>query len=222
MFEKYAATLMTVGLVLLALGGLWMLIRAFKHSWQWGVGSVLFPPALLAFGWRHRTRNRIPLVVLLSGVLLAGGTLIVSRLVSRFPPLGPRDKLVDGERHVTITGWDRDDYAVLTTLPDTVVLQMANPDVTDQTLEFLRDLRQLRELDLNGSKITDAGLRVLAEFPTLKILRLRGTAVTDGGFRESLLESATLTELDVRDTEISAKSLREWKNRDKEVRKFLK
>lgn len=90
MFEKYAATLMTVGLVLLALGGLWMLIRAFKHSWKWGVGSVLFPPALLAFGWRHRTRNSIPLVVLLGGVLLAGGTLMVSRLVSRFPRWGPR------------------------------------------------------------------------------------------------------------------------------------
>ncbi|MFM8290029.1 MAG: hypothetical protein ACKOGA_25345 [Planctomycetaceae bacterium] len=222
MFEKYAATAMTVGLVLLLLGSLWLLIRAFRHSWKWGLGSILFPPALLGFGWLHRARNRIPLAVLLCGLLLAGGTLGLSRLVTRFPPLGPRDKLVEGERHLTLTGWDRDDYAVLATLPDTVVLQMANPDVTDQTLENLRDLRQLRELDLNGSKITDAGLRVLAEFPALKILRIRGTAVTDRGFRESLMESPTLTELDARDTEISAKSLREWKNREKEVRKFLK
>lgn len=224
MFEKYAATAITVGLVLLTVGALWLLIRAFRHHWKWGVGSVLFPPTLLAFGWLHRARNMVPLAVLLSGLVLAGGTLGVGRLISRFPPLGPRDKQVDGERHVTLTGWDRteSDYALLATLPDTVVLQMANSDVTDQTLESLRELRQLRELDLNSSKITDAGLRVLAELPKLKILRIRGTAVTDEGFRGVLLESPTLTELDARDTSISAKSLREWKNRDKDVRKFLK
>jgi len=222
MFEKYAAPLLTVGLVLVLVGTLWLIVRAFRQSWKWGVGCVVFPPATLVFGGLPLARHRVPLGILLLGLVLAGGTFGLGRLVSAFPPLGPRDKEVDGERHVTLTGWDRTDYAILTTLPDTVVLQMANPDVDDNTLELVRQLPRLRELDVNGSKITDSGLRGLSTLPNLKILRIRKTAVTDAGFREALLESTTLTELDARDTAIAAKSLREWKNRDPEVRKFLK
>lgn len=33
-----------------------------------------------------------------------------------------------------MTGWDRQDYGVLNGLKDVVVLQMANPDVSDETL----------------------------------------------------------------------------------------
>ena len=52
------------------------------------------------------------------------------------------------------------------------VLQMANPDVTDQSLESLREMKALRELDLNGSQVTDAGLEILKELPALASLRL--------------------------------------------------
>ena len=72
--------------------------------------------------------------------------------------LGPRDKNVDGERHVTLTGWDRGDYSVLRLMPDVSVLQMANADVTDDVLEGLRGMKNLHELDLNGTQVTDAGL----------------------------------------------------------------
>jgi len=43
-----------------------------------------------------------------------------------------RERLVDGQAHLTLTGWDRDDYSVLQARPQTVVLQMANADVTDE------------------------------------------------------------------------------------------
>ena len=32
--------------------------------------------------------------------------------------LGPREKLVDGQRHLTLTGWDRKDYSILKLIPD--------------------------------------------------------------------------------------------------------
>ena len=100
--------------------------------------------------------------------------LIVSLLVTAIPALyikfvpldlGPREKLVNGEQHLTLTGWDRKDYSILRHKPDTVVLQMANPDVTDQTLEPLKEMKALQELDLNGTQVTDAGLVVLKDLP---------------------------------------------------------
>ncbi len=138
--------------------------------------------------------------------------------------LGPREKIVDGELHLTLTGWDRpaDDYAVLEMKPDTVVLQMANSDVTDETINFLAGLEKLQELDVNDTQITDTGLAVLALLPRLRVLRLRGTKVTNDGFREHLLAKSSLLELDARETDIASKSLREWKNADKQRRRYLK
>src|SRR5437899_2914318 len=78
--------------------------------------------------------------------------------IDRMSPIerGPRDKLVDGERHLTLTGWDRTDYAdFLGRKPDAVVLQMANADVTDDTLALLADMTRLRRLDVSHSQVTD-------------------------------------------------------------------
>ena len=98
--------------------------------------------------------------------------------------LGPREKIVDGQRHITLTGWDRKDYGFLGSKRDVVVLQMANPDVTDQTLEHLKGMNRLKELDLNNTQVTDAGLKVLSDLPALATLRLKNTKVTDQGFQD--------------------------------------
>ena len=117
--------------------------------------------------------------------------------------LGPRERLVGGEVHLTLTGWDRGDYSVLTRKPDAVILQMANPDVTDATLSYVKGMSRLRELDLNGTKITDLGLSALQGLPALETLRLRDTGVTDAGFRDVLATSETLKQLDLRGTKVS-------------------
>jgi hypothetical protein len=148
--------------------------------------------------------------------MLIGGIVILSPYAinfvhQRFLDLGERDKIVDGERHLTLTGWNKSDYSVLSLRPDTVVLQMANPDVTDATLDYLQSMTRLRELDLNDTKITDAGLAKLADKP-LVVLRLRGTGVTDAGFREHLLNREPLNELDVRDTAVEPGTFREWRS----------
>lgn len=72
---------------------------------------------------------------------------------------------------------------------------MANPDVTDATLELIRGTSKLRELDLNDTPVTDAGLASLEDLPSLTMLHLSG--------KESLLS------FDLRGTKVSSKTILE-------------
>ncbi len=185
--DDYAQYIYLAGLAILALGCLGLLIRAFRH-------------------WR---KGLLPLALVVLGFVITG-----------FPPayrllvpidLGPREKLVDGKRHITLTGWDRKDYALLGSKRDVAVLQMANPDVTDSTLERLRGMDQLEELDLNNTQTTDAGLRVLKGLPALARLRLKNTKITDLGFQESLADKGTLMQLDLTGTPVSSETVEAWR-----------
>jgi hypothetical protein len=91
------------------------------------------------------------------------------------------------------------------------VLQMANADVNDQSLESLREMKSLRELDLNGTQVTDAGLEVLKELPALAALRLARTKITDKGFRSALFAKESLMQLDLRNTAVSPETIRAWR-----------
>jgi hypothetical protein len=117
---------------------------------------------------------------------------------------------VDGERHITLTGWDQKDYGLLGSKTDTVVLQMANPDVTDQALAPLPRMTKLRELDLNNTGITDEGLKVLKDLPALSMLRLKNTKITDQGFQESLAGMESLTRLELSGTSVSEETIQTW------------
>ena len=155
---------------------------------------------------------KLPLVLLLIGGALILGPAIVSR--SMTVDLGPRERMVSNERHVSLTGWDGKSYDLLRTKPDTVVLQMGNADVNDETVKLLAGMQQLRELDLNDSVVSDAGLAELAKLPSLRTLRLRATKITDAGFREHLMNLPALKQLDLRDTAVSTESVKDWKNAD--------
>ena len=155
---------------------------------------------------------KLPLVLLLIGGALILGPAIVSR--SMTVDLGPRERMVSNERHVSLTGWDSKSYDLLRTKPDTVVLQMGNADVNDETVKLLAGMQQLRELDLNDSVVSDAGLAELAKLPSLRTLRLRATKITDAGFREHLMNLPALKQIDLRDTAVSTESVEEWKNAD--------
>ena len=222
MFEKYATLAFVAGLLLIGVAVIWLIARTIRQRPLLGLGSIVFPPALIPFAIRNRQTLKIPLWLMLLGAVLAGGALTAGRLVGRFPPLGEREKLVDGERHLTLTGWDRKDYELLRQKTDTTVLQMANLDVTDETVELLQEFKKLRELDLNGSQLTDTGLAKVAALPALEILRIRATRVSDEGFQRYLFPKPTLHQLDARETAISPKTLREWKNQDSERRMYLK
>ncbi len=132
--------------------------------------------------------------------------------ITRFAPidLGPLETMVEGERHLTLTGWDQKDYSVLARLPDVAVLQMANDDVTDATLKYVAELKSLRELDVAGSKITDAGLADLAGLTKLEKLTLSRTVITDAGVKPLLDQLPDLKQLDVRETGVTPAVLRPW------------
>ncbi len=125
--------------------------------------------------------------------------------------LGPLVRTVEGEKHITLTGWNRSDYSALAAHPDVVVLQMANPDVDDATLDIVARLTNLRELDLTTTKVGDAGLAKLAPLSQLKMLKLRGTSASDAALDGVLTKLPGLMMLDARQTRVSTEGAGRWK-----------
>jgi hypothetical protein len=211
MLEKYGFYVLAAGVAVVAIGWLWLLVRAFRQRFLWGLGVLVVPPLALVFVKKHWRKALAPVLVLLLGGVVIATPYAVSFYEQHHRNLGPRERIVDGELHVTLTGWDRDDYSVLQGLPSVVVLQMANPDVDDATLEYLRGMESLRELDLNDTVVTDKGLQVLAGLPRLAELRLARTKITDEGFQKYLAAKESLTRLDLTGTPVKGKTKRDWK-----------
>lgn len=207
--DLYFPYIFLAGMGILGLGVLVLLFVAFRQRVWWGLGILAFPPTALAFFWKYRRQSPPAIALLLVGGLTAAAPVAYVRLLPIH--LGPRRKIVGEEVHLTLTGWDRNEYFVLQREPDVVVLQMANPDVNDGTLAHLAGLTRLRELDLNGTKVTDAGLPRLKTLTSLERLKLRGTGVTDAGFRTSLAPMATLRQVDLRGTRVSKEVVDAWK-----------
>ena len=210
-FEEYAFFIVLAGLVVTAIGWIALIVRAFRASWIWGFGVLLIPPLMILFIPTHYPAARRAMFILMFGLLLGGLPYLVNFAGRYLIDLGPWEKQVNGELHLTLTGWDRKDYGVLKAKPQAVVLQVANPDVTDATLDFIGGMDGLRELDLNDTQVTDAGLVKLQSFKKLAALRLRGTKISEVGLREFLKHMDALMELDVRDTAASPETIREWK-----------
>lgn len=216
MLEETLAVYLIVAGALLGLAGLiglWM--AAARIHWAWLLGLLLppsFPVVAVAFAIRHRRQARWPTGLLLVGLGLAVTPAAVNRIAQHFLDLGPREKWVDGEMHLTLTGWEQDDYSILRLRPGAVVVQMANPDVNDATLEYLRGMKALRVLDLNDTAITDAGLETIAALPALEELRLARTRITDEGFRRHLLDKPSLRAVDLTGTPVKGKTKRTWED----------
>jgi len=208
--DNYLPFVFLFGLAVTGVGFLALLVTAFRVRVWWGLLLFVFPPTALVFAAKHFRKAATPLGIVLAGVLITATPPVINRLLPI--DLGPRERVVDGELHLTLTGWDRKDYSVLRQKPQTVVLQMANPDVDDQTLRYLTGMGRLRELDLNGSRVTDAGLAVLRSMPSLATVRLRDTLVTDAGFQESLSRMEALKRLDLRGTKVSREAVKAWKD----------
>jgi hypothetical protein len=165
--------------------------------------------------WRKRNARRFlaPSLLVASGLVVGGAPFVYQHLYLAIVGLGERERVIDGERYLNLTGWDRDGYTILAERPDVVVLEMGNPDVTDATLALLADLPLLRELTLNDSGITDRGLATLARLPALETLRLARTKITPDGLR-TFLETPPprLMQIDVSGLGVPATILRDWKN----------
>ena len=101
----------SVGFGLLLAGWIWIVFVAWRSRLAWGMTVLLFPPAGLLFAIRRSSGARTPLMVRMLGLLLVAGPPVVNRLLPL--DLGPRDTLVEGQRHLTLTGWVRRDCSVI-------------------------------------------------------------------------------------------------------------
>lgn len=201
-------------LALAAIAHVWMIIQAFRAGVLWGLAVLFIPPVVLLFIPFQWKKARGPLALFMFAcVVYAVGLVVAALPVSR----DERVKMVDGEKHVTLTRAKADYVAVLKKHPDVVVLQMAECDVDDETLQVIGGLSKLRELDLNSNPITDDGLAHLAGLADLEILRLNQTKITDEGFEKHVATLPKLKEVNVRLTEVKSATARAWVKKGKEA-----
>jgi hypothetical protein len=222
--------LLVLGSLLMVIGSIWLLVRAFLTSWVWGL-VVLLVPILghLIFFFAHFKKALLPTLITLFGMALCATP--VYNLLNP-PPIqttGQEEQKqikdqtgeVKTETRITLTGAKREEYSKLWKQDKYAVIQWANKDVTDEDTASLEAMKQLREIDLNDTQITDKTLQLLGELKTLEIVRIARTKATPEGVEKFLMSLPKLTELDVRGLKVPGKALRDWKAKDQENRKFL-
>jgi hypothetical protein len=177
------------------------------------VGWMLVAGVAVALRRRAARRLLVPLALLGAGLVVGAAPFAWQRLFMAVVGLGERERVIDGDLAVNLTGWDRRDYGILARKPDVAILEMGNADVGDETLPLLLALPKLRELTLNDSGVTDAGLPVLARLERIESLRLARTRVTPDGVRAFLAAPPPrLRRIDVSGNGIPTGILREWRN----------
>lgn len=221
--EQYLVFVVLAGLVLVLVAHFWCIVRAFRDAWYWGLFSLVVPP--LALFWsvhspQSRAPHRAPLALMVLGAILIVGSITWNAYQAHAVTFAEREKIVDGQLHITLTGWNKDDYSLLSRKRDVYLLQMANEDVTNDTLWLLVGFPKLEVLDIADANIDDAGLEILATLPRLRVLYLSRTNVSDEGFTRSLADKPQLMEVTATGTKIRSKTLRDWKKANPE-RKFV-
>src|SRR5581483_5197917 len=83
-----------------------------------------------------------------------------------------------------------------------IEVDLRDTRVSDSDLQQLKDLRQLRSLNLMKTEVTDAGMKEVKELAELTSLNLRATKVTDAGIK-SLASLKNLEWLSFRDTRVT-------------------
>ncbi len=78
--------LMIVGYVGMLVGGIWLLVVAFKTSVLWGVLSLLVPFAALVFVCKHWDVSKKPFLIQVGGIALAVlGVLLAPDTMTNMP-----------------------------------------------------------------------------------------------------------------------------------------
>jgi hypothetical protein len=225
LYEVFGVGVIFLGAVLVLIGTFWLIRNAWRTRWWLGVliALTMFFGTPIIFGLIRFRYNIRPLSVLLAGLIIGAVPFAAEQAYDFVFGFGERERVIDGERHLTLTRWDRKDYAaVLSRKKDVAVLELGNPDVTDETLTLLTEMPRLKELTLNDTMITDAGLETLKKLPALQSLRLARTKVTKEGIAAFLADPPPkLREIDVSGNSIPASALRKWKNADSEHRRYV-
>lgn len=59
-----------LGIALCVIGGLWIVVNAFRKSIWWGLGSLLIPFVAVIFAIMNFAQNKIPLIIYIVGIVL--------------------------------------------------------------------------------------------------------------------------------------------------------
>lgn len=59
-----------LGIALCLIGGLWIVVNAFRTNIWWGLGSLLIPFVALIFAIMNFAANKIPLAIYVVGLIL--------------------------------------------------------------------------------------------------------------------------------------------------------
>ena len=78
---------------------------------------------------------------------------------------------------------DEDVHLLAELAPVLVWLNLSRTGVTDEALETLKGMPQLRRLNLSRTAVGDVGMKALAGLPKLEVLNAYGTKVTDVGMK---------------------------------------
>jgi hypothetical protein len=221
--EQTLFAVMAVGLAIVAIGYIWLVIRAFRTGFWWGVATVLLGPlGGLVFFLAHYGRAAAPIGAMLVGGLIAVTPIVYTTLVP--PPKVAVTEDKGDEKHGTLTGASETNLVeYLKANRELAVLQMAGrTEVTDEVMaEYVRGMPNLRELDVNDTPVTDKGLEVLASLPKLETVRIARTKATPEGVQKHVLSLKGLKNVDVGGLNVPSKVLREWKNADAANRKYV-
>jgi hypothetical protein len=218
--EIKALAVIGVGALLCVIGQLWLIVRGWQVRWYWAISLFLVPPLALIFLVLHFRKSAAPIALILFGAVVGAAPMAYTHLAK--PDLGPfvyTDP--DGNLVLGLNGWDRTDYSAVRAYPGVAKLEMANADVTDQTLEVIKECKDIRELDLNRTQVSDEGLAIIAGLPKLEVLHMRGTKVTDAGFKKFLAPLTALKQIDLRDTGVTLDTQKDWRISHK-GRRFFK
>ena len=227
--------MLAVGALLSMVATIWFLIVGFQEHVLWGLGMLFCGFVHFAFLIVHFKKAWMPTLLALLALVVMGipTVVIVAKLVDAQieaeaqahpgwqaapPPVGrpdpfevpAPDEAPAPTKAITLTGADREDYTKLARSKKWTAIEWANADVTDDDLEVLHGMAELRELDLSGTQVTDDGLHAIEGCDKLEVLKLARTAVTEEGFREHVLPIETLMTLDLRGTKVPKKLGREW------------
>jgi hypothetical protein len=208
--DSTSIALLLVGSLVVLIALAWLAVAAYRVRPLWSAGVLFVPPLIPVFAARHWRAARTPLCLLAIGLAVAAVPFGLTYYAQKID-LAPFETFAGGERQLTLTGWNRQDYPGLRAQTDLAVLQMANPDVTDATLAHIEPLERLRVLDISHTQVTDQGLEAVARLPALEELYLTGTRITDRGVQQWLTPHPKLRRLDVRDTSVSAATLDAWR-----------
>ncbi len=59
-----------IGIIIVAVGGIFLLIETFRESILWGIGGILISPILLLFIVLHWDVSKRPVVIQIVGLLI--------------------------------------------------------------------------------------------------------------------------------------------------------